>query len=84
MYKLNRNFVMRKFSEETILLNRRTNDKIHLNSTATLILEKLIRTLNYKDEILSDVDLSSVNEQEVLVDIENTVEHMIKEKLITI
>ncbi|MFV0503201.1 MAG: hypothetical protein ACK5LT_04445 [Lachnospirales bacterium] len=66
------------------MLNRRTNDKIHLNSTATLILEKLIRTLNYKDEILSDVDLSSVNEQEVLVDIENTVEHMIKEKLITI
>lgn len=82
MYRLNKNMVLRTFSDEVILLNTLTSEKIYLNSSFTLILNKLLNYDNYEEEIFNSIQYDVNSKASIEKDIEEAVEYLISNNII--
>jgi len=82
MYKLSNRVVLKKFGEEIIIFDKKTQRKRVFNSSFSLILEKILSFDNYNKEILKCVNLDSKNVDEIKHDIDDAIKYLLEESII--
>lgn len=82
MYKLNSNKVLKTFSDEIIIFDIISSEKIYLNRTFSLILESIIKYDNYIDKILENIIYDNGEKQEIIDDINSSVKYLLDSGII--